>query len=71
MRITVEIDSKTLKALLAVTGEAKKSPAISKAVKEFLRLRRMKVFANKIVNDQFDYPSTNSQVESLEYRERK
>lgn len=66
MRITVDLDQKTLKSLLEETGEKKKSPAVGKAVKEFLRSKRLKKFADLIRRRAFDYPLTNDQIEALE-----
>ncbi len=64
MRITVEIDAKTLKALLALTGETKKSPAISKAVREFIRGSQLKHFGDMIRRSEFDFPLTNEELEA-------
>jgi hypothetical protein len=44
MRITVELDESILKELGALTGETKKSPAVAKAVEDFVRRGKMKEF---------------------------
>ncbi len=48
MRITVDIDEKYLKELLALTGENKKSPAIAIAVKEFVNRRIARKFGSML-----------------------
>lgn len=40
MRITVDIDETVLDELVKLTGESKKSPAVSKAVVEFVRRKK-------------------------------
>ena len=44
MRITVDIDDAVLEELIAITGESKKSPAISLAVGEFVKRKRAREF---------------------------
>ncbi|HEX8373058.1 MAG TPA: type II toxin-antitoxin system VapB family antitoxin [Chthoniobacterales bacterium] len=48
MRITVDIDESVLKDLEAITGESKKSPAISLAVEEFVKRQKAKEFGRLI-----------------------
>jgi metal-responsive CopG/Arc/MetJ family transcriptional regulator len=66
MRITVDIPEKILKELLQITGESKKSPAIAKAVEEFLRQSRSREFGRLIRESAFDYPYTNEQIEEAD-----
>ncbi|BDS08487.1 hypothetical protein NT6N_35270 [Oceaniferula spumae] len=66
MRITIEIDETTLEHVQAMTGESKKSPAVSKAVKEFVRRRMAKDFGNLMMDGAFDYPSTPEEIEALD-----
>lgn len=44
MRITVDIEESVLNELIAITGESKKSPAISLAVEEFVKRKRAREF---------------------------
>jgi len=44
MRITVDVDESLLDDLARITGEKKKSPAVVKAVTEFVRLQKMREF---------------------------
>lgn len=56
MRISVEIDDKTLSEAMALTGEKNKSPAIARAVDEFIRRKRAQEFGRLIRESAFDYP---------------
>ena len=64
MRVTVEIEEDDLREIQAATGEAKKSPAIHKALTNYLRERRMHAFLEKIRRGQTDYPLTNDELEA-------
>ncbi len=66
MRITVDIDDDALEEVLRVTGEAKKSPAVAKAVGEYLRRMRQKEFGRLIREGGFDYPYTNEEIEKAD-----
>jgi Arc/MetJ family transcription regulator len=63
MRITVDIDDATLDDLVKMTGETKKSPAVAKAVTEYVRRLKMKEFGRLLREGAFDYPMTNDEVE--------
>jgi len=56
MRISVEIDEATLEEVMALTGEKNKSPALSKAVVEFVRRAKAREFGRLIREGAFDYP---------------
>ena len=56
MRISVDIDEGVLEEVMALTGEKSKSPALAKAVTEFVRRRRAKEFGRLIREGAFDYP---------------
>lgn len=56
MRISVDLDEETLKEVMALTGETRKSPALAKAIIEFTRRRRAKEFGRLIRESAFDYP---------------
>lgn len=63
MRITVDIEEEVLNDLVKITGESKKSPAISKAVTEFVKRKKAKQFGTLLREGAFDYPITNDEVE--------
>jgi Arc/MetJ family transcription regulator len=66
MRITIDIDESTLGIVQEMTGENKKSPAVSKAVEEFVRRRMAKELGNLVMENAFDYPSTPEEIEALD-----
>ncbi|MGB0775062.1 MAG: type II toxin-antitoxin system VapB family antitoxin [Akkermansiaceae bacterium] len=66
MRITIDIEEQTLEQVLQMTGETKKSPAVSKAVKEFVRRRMAKEFGSMLMEGEFDYPHTPEEVQALD-----
>jgi Arc/MetJ family transcription regulator len=67
MRITVDIDETELTELLKVTGEAKKSSAVNKAVTEFLNRKKAKEFGRLLREGAFDFPFTNEEIERQGY----
>ncbi len=64
MRITVDIDEAILKDLARITGESKKSPAVAKAVTEFVNRKKAKEFGTLLREGAFDYPATNDAIEA-------
>ncbi len=56
MRISVDIDDATLEEVMALTGEKNKSPAMAKALTEFVRRARAREFGRLIREGAFDYP---------------
>ncbi len=66
MRITIEIDEATLEQVQKITGANKKSPAVSKAVEEFVRRRMAKEFGALLMEGAFDYPHTPDEIEALD-----
>lgn len=66
MRVTVDIDEGILKRLTSITGEKKKSPAIARAVTEFVKRAKAKEFGRKLMEGHFDYPSTTEEIEALD-----
>jgi len=64
MRITVDLEASVLEDLARITGESKKSPAIAKAVVEFVNRRKAREFGRLIREGAFDYPATNDEIES-------
>ncbi len=63
MRLTVEIDDAVLDDLVRLTGETKKSPAVAKAVEEFVRRRKARELGRALREGYFDYPVTNEELE--------
>lgn len=48
MRITVDIEEAVLDDLVKLTGETKRSPAVAKAVEDFVRRQKLKEFGRLI-----------------------
>ena len=57
MRITVDIEDSILRDLLEITGDKNKSPAVARAVTEFVRRKKAKEFGRLIREGAFDYPA--------------
>jgi Arc/MetJ family transcription regulator len=66
MRITVEIDDVIVQDLMRITGEKMKSPAVSKAVEEFVKRKKAKEFGRALREGAFDYPVSNEDVEKMD-----
>lgn len=69
MRITFEIDANDLKQIQKITGQKKKSPAISRALTDFLRMRERREFIEKALAGQTDYALTNEELEARDVYE--
>lgn len=52
----MEIDEATLEEVMALTGEKNKSPALAKAVREYVHRQRAREFGRLIREGAFDYP---------------
>jgi hypothetical protein len=66
MRITVEISDSIVDDLMKLTGEKMKSPAVSKAVEEFVKRKKAKEFGRMLREGAFDYPVTNETIERMD-----
>jgi len=65
MRITIDIDDKTLEEVMKFTGESKKGPAVIKAATDFLRRKKVSDYARRVMEGHFeDYPLTNDELEA-------
>ncbi len=64
MRITIDIDEITLHEIQNLTGITKKSPAINKALDDYLRRVRKIKLIEKVMNGQTDYSATNEELEA-------
>lgn len=65
MRITVDIDDRSLKELQRFTGLRKKSPAVSAAVAEYLRVRRIEHIVEMVREGKVNYTTTNEEIEAM------
>jgi hypothetical protein len=65
MRITIDIEEKKLHSILKFTGQAKKSPAVSQALDEFLQARAREAFLIKVMAGETDYGMSNDELEAL------
>jgi hypothetical protein len=64
MRVTFEITANDLKQIQKITRQKKKSPAISRALADFLRMRERQTFIEKALAGQTDYALTNEDLEA-------
>ena len=69
MRITVDIDANQLAEIQKITGEKKKSPAVTQAVTEYLNWRRRHEFIQRVLAGKTDYSSTNEDLEARDVYE--
>jgi hypothetical protein len=69
MRITFEIDANELRQIQKITGQKKKSPAISRALADFLRMRQKDAFIEKALAGQTDCALTNQELEAKDLYE--
>jgi len=63
VRITVDIEKDILEDLIRITGDSKKSPAVVKAVADFVRRQKAREFGRMLREGSFDYPATNEEIE--------
>ena len=56
MRISVEIDEALLDEVMELTGEKNKSPALAKAVEQFVLRAKAREFGRLIREGAFDFP---------------
>ena len=66
MRITVDIEDEIITDAMELTGEKNKSPAIAKAVENYVKRMRAKEFGRRLREGYYNYPMTNDELESLE-----
>ena len=69
MRVTIDIDARDLKQIQKLTRQNKKSPAISEALTEFIRLRQKRQFVERVLSGQTDYALTNQELEDQDVYE--
>ena len=66
MRITVDIDNDILTELMKITGDKNKSPAVARAVTEFVRRKQAREFGRMIREGAFDYPGPAADAAGLD-----
>ena len=66
MRITVDIDEAVLNDLATMTGETKKSPAVAKAVEDYVKRAKAKAFGRRLREGFYHFDATNEEVEKLD-----
>jgi hypothetical protein len=65
MRITVDIEQKTLRSILKLTRQTKKSPAVAQALNEFIEQRQRQEFLARVMAGETDYRTSNDELESI------
>jgi hypothetical protein len=69
MRITVEIDAKELRRIQNLTGQKKKSPAVSEALSAYLRQMERRSLIDRALSGGTDYSMTNEELEARDVYE--
>ena len=65
MRLTVDIDEKTLERIQKATGKRKRSPAVREALQRYLREREKREFLRKVLRGETDFGMRNEELEGL------
>ena len=65
MRITVEIDENVMNEIQRITGEKKQSPAVAKALRDYLTTKRRDDFLQSVLSGATDFSATNDEVEAM------
>ena len=66
MRITVDINEDVLESIVEITGETRKSPALAKALEEFVKRTKAREFGKRIREGAFDYPLSREEMAELD-----
>jgi len=69
MRITIEIDANNLSRLQKRTGEKKKSPAVTRALTEYLNWRQRHQFVERVRAGGTDFSLSNEELEARDLYE--
>jgi Arc/MetJ family transcription regulator len=64
MRSAIEIDADDMIRIQKITGKKKKSPAVSQALTEFLKLRERQEFIGRVLAGKTDFSLSNEQLEA-------
>jgi len=69
MRITIEIDANDLSRIQKITGQKKKSPAVARALTEYLNWRRSHQFVERVLAGKTDFSLSNGELEARDVYE--
>jgi len=69
MRITIEIDASELKKIQQLTGQKKKSPAVSRALADYLRIQQKQRLIERALTGGTDFSLTNEELEARDLYE--
>ena len=69
MRITIELDAENMKIIQKITGQKKKSPAVSHALSEFIQQHQRRQFIERVLSGQTDFSLTNQELEARDVYE--
>ncbi|MBM3831753.1 MAG: hypothetical protein FJ403_00460 [Verrucomicrobia bacterium] len=69
MRITIDIDASELKRIQKLTGQKKKSPAVSQALADYLRMQEKKRLIERAFAGETDFSLTNAELEARDFYE--
>ena len=69
MRITIDIDANNLSRIQQITGEKKKSPAVTRALTEYLDWRQRHQFVERARSGKTDYSLSNEELEARDVYE--
>jgi Arc/MetJ family transcription regulator len=69
MRLTIEIDADDMSRIQRITGERKKSPAVSRALTEFLKFQERRDFIGRVLAGKTDFSLNNDQLEARDFYE--
>jgi len=69
MRITIELDAKNMRRIQKITGQKKKSPAVNRALSEFIQQHQRRQFIERALSGQTDFSLTNEELESRDVYE--
>ena len=65
----MDIDASELRRVQKITGQTKKSPAVSRALSEFLKMQERQKFIERALSGQTDFSSTNEELEARDLYE--
>jgi Arc/MetJ family transcription regulator len=69
MRITIDIDANNLSRLQKITGEKKKSPAVTRALTEYLDWWQRHQFVERVRSGKTDFSLSNEELEARDVYE--
>ena len=69
MRITVELDAENMRQIQRITGQKKKSPAVSRALSEFIQQHQRRQFIERALNGQTGFSLSNEELEARDVYE--